>query len=228
MQIDYSSNLNFAARNKTIRFADDIARKVNQVYPRISGSKVQDLKYAPRNNNFIRKDVSHNSKLIRNLSQAIYTLRENAQHSFKIMSRWEDKIQILPKVISKNKYGNCAESAFLAELAARANGIENCCQARCITPNNRRYDHVVLYVRDKKPYIIDPWLGFADYVPKAIERYRKEFRHHFDFDYFKTEKMEFEKVNCYFRMSERDGEVFFSQKPKEVYQQLFPELIIAL
>ena len=215
MQINHNSNINFTARNKTIRFADDIARKINQVYPRISGSNVHDFKF-----------ITRNSPLLGKLSHKIYYLRENAQHSFQIMQRWEDRIKIIPNAIQKEKHGNCAESAFLAELAARANGIENCYQARCITPNDRRYDHVVLYVKDKKPYIIDPWLGFADYVPKAIERYKKEFRQHFDFDRLRTEKMEFEKVDCYFRMRELEGDTFFSQKRTKTYQEIFPELVI--
>ena len=34
---------------------------------------------------------------------------------------------------------------------------------------------------DKKhPYIIDSWLGFADYKDKAIERFNKDFSQHFN------------------------------------------------
>ena len=44
-------------------------------------------------------------------------------------------------------------------------------------------------IDDKKPYIIDSWLGFADYVPNAIQRYQKEFENFFDFRQAKTQEM---------------------------------------
>lgn len=35
----------------------------------------------------------------------------------------------------------------------------------------------MVYVQNgTKPYIIDSWLGFADYVPNTIKRFQKEFR----------------------------------------------------
>ena len=49
---------------------------------------------------------------------------------------------------------------------------------------------MVLWVKNgKKPYVIDPWLGFADYVPRAIQRYKNEFGYHFDFNSYPGEKV---------------------------------------
>ena len=33
---------------------------------------------------------------------------------------------------------------------------------------------------EKKPYVIDAWFGFADYIPNAIKRYQKEYQKYFD------------------------------------------------
>ena len=52
-----------------------------------------------------------------------------------------------------------------------------------------RSDHAVVLVEDKKPYILDAWLGFADYIPNAIKKFQKDFRNCFDFERSKTEKM---------------------------------------
>ena len=100
----------------------------------------------------------------------------------------------------KSKVGNCHESAILAEIAAKTNGIRNCFVAQ-IKPHTGRmadtHDHAVLYVDSfKRPYIIDAWLGFADYVPNAMERYRKEYSNFFDFEKFGTEKMFFDMLQA--------------------------------
>ena len=70
------------------------------------------------------------------------------------------------------------------------NGIDNCKMAFVVSPEDYDYDHAVVLVEDKKPYIIDAWLGFADYVPNAIKKFQKDFRNCFDFEKAKTEKMQ--------------------------------------
>ena len=44
MIISQNSNIHFKGRKKTIRFADDIVRKVYNEFPRISATKVEDWK----------------------------------------------------------------------------------------------------------------------------------------------------------------------------------------
>ena len=43
MQVDNKNSIRFTSRNATIRFADDIVRKVNNEFPRISASRVDDF-----------------------------------------------------------------------------------------------------------------------------------------------------------------------------------------
>ena len=122
-------------------------------------------------------------------------------------------------LIKRKKLGNCHESAILAEIAAKANGIRNCytAQLKPLTNNSSdSLDHAVLYVDSPKhPYIIDPWLGFADFVPNAFERYRKEFSAHFDFDKFGTDKMFFEPLGMRKNLSIEE-----TKKLKESFSEL--------
>lgn len=210
MQINSNDKIKFTARNKTIRFADDIARKINRSYPRISPSNVEGFSNV---DNFFHLNNILNSR--------INTLRFQVSCKFARSLGWNELVKIVPNSVKFFKVGNCAEASELAEIAARTNGIQNCSQMSCVTPWGKSYDHRVLIVNDKKPYIIDAWLGFADYVPKAIERYRKEFRHHFDFDKLGTEVICFKP--SYLRTSIYPN---FYEKPQEQYKALFPELYI--
>lgn len=213
MLIHFSDNkTNFNARNKTIRFADDIARKVNQNYPRISSSNIEDFKVL--DNGFL--------SLFERLVAKTLRLRSRNWQDFWGKQTWDNAIKIVPENVKKFKMGNCAESAVLSEIAARTNGIQDCFQVSIFSRDYKDFDHRVLYVNDKKPYIIDAWLGFADYLPKAIERYTKEYRHHFDFKDLNTEKMIFVPTPLDQRLVKPD----FYEYPTSEYQAVFPELII--
>jgi len=127
--------------------------------------------------------------------------------------------------IKRFKIGNCGESADLAAIAARVNGIKNISIASIRTPTGVPFDHAVLLVNDKKPYIIDGWLGFADYIPNAINRYKKEFRNHFDFEKLQTEEMRvipYDGVNFFNGFLNRE----FTKKEIEQIRNLYPEIII--
>lgn len=178
MNTTYNQNLKFSSRNKTIRFADDIARKVNREFPHISSTKIGALNSAKK----------YSDAHIR-IWWAIDDMRSDNFWMFKRCQNFREKLNVIVDSIKKIKRGNCGEAADLAVLMAKANGIENCEKSTLIGPRNIDYDHAVVLVKDKKPYIIDAWLGFADYVPNAIKRYQKEHRKYFDFDKLQTEKM---------------------------------------
>ncbi len=185
MQINFTPNLQpqntFASRNATIRRADDIARLVNRQYPRISSSNIEDF-----------KNISKRPEAYNRLANLINRVRFNMKTNMNKSDDYISKLKAFAEEISDYKVGNCDESAKLAYIAAKANGIKDLQLAametiifnptdqtvQCVKP----LDHIVLRVENgKNPYIIDPWLGFADYIPRAMERYRKEFGHHFDF-----------------------------------------------
>ena len=182
MNLNNNNNLIFTSRNSTIRFADDIARKVNKEYPRISSTKLDSFKY-----------IGKYKQLQTQFWHKVSFLRKERNFKFHIVSAFIKKIDSILDPIKAMKVGNCAESAYLSAIVARLNGIKNCYIARIEGPNKEDFDHAVLYVADKKPYIIDAWLGFADYLPEAVMRYTKDFHNNFDFDKFHTEKMLFKK-----------------------------------
>lgn len=172
-------NTSFKSRNAEIRFADDLARRVNQAYPRLSSTLIEDLNNARR---FPRVN--------RNLCDRIYLLRDIIHIS--VLKERDDVscLRSMMNVIKKYKMGNCAESACLSSIALEVNGIKVHHPAVIRSEFDDDLDHaVVLVPNNGKPYIVDSWLGFADYVPKAFERYQKEFHNHFDFCLFGTDKM---------------------------------------
>lgn len=175
MQIIPNNNINFSARNPQIRFADDIARKVNKEFPRFSSTRMDSFSVS---NLFVSEledqwDKIRKMRLLKNAYKTKPTLVEKAKSLFSI--------------IKFTQLGNCAESAELAFMFAKINGIKDCAIAGLYHPKGHDYDHVVLLVKEKKPYVIDPWLGFADYVPNAIKRYQNE--HHNCFEFMSDEKM---------------------------------------
>lgn len=169
MQINTTNQINYSARNPKIRFADDIARKVNQEFPRISPSKMETF---ANSDNFVEG--------MEDLWLKVKKMRHNI--TFKTINKKDfKKIDILFKTIKKKQIGNCGESADLALAIAKMNGIENCTKAGIKSPYGRSFDHAVVLVNDKKPYVIDAWLGFADYVPNTIKKYQTIYRNCFDF-----------------------------------------------
>lgn len=178
MILNQKYNTTFTSRNRQIRFADDLVRKVNQEFPRVSASKLESFNNA-KNFGFLIEDLWGLTSFIRSIINGNFLELEEST----------EKIKLLLNTIKTRKLGNCQESAQLALVVAKINGIENCKIAHLISPKEYNYDHAVVLVEDEKPYIIDAWLGFADYIPNAIKKYQKDFRNCFDFSKAKTEKM---------------------------------------
>lgn len=179
MNINNSYNQTFTSRNATIRFADDLARKVNQEFPRVSTTKLESF------NNVCKIEY-----FMEDLWEKIFLMRNSINRRFVKTEDPVKKLKLLLDTIKTKKLGNCKESAQLSFILAKMNGIDNCKMAFVVSPEDYDYDHAVVLVEDKKPYIIDAWLGFADYVPNAIKKFQKDFRNCFDFEKAKTEKMQ--------------------------------------
>lgn len=205
----------FSARNPTIRFADDIARRVNQCYPRISLTLIEDL---PNAHKF--------PALSEKLSNKINAMRNKMNFMFKFNAPISEQLKAITGPIKTFKLGNCGESADLTEIAARVNGIKDCGHASLfieVKGHDIDLDHAVLLVEDHKahkPYIIDSWLGFADYIPNAIQRYKNEFRHHFDI------KGKNPKFYIDFDDESISSEIFKHEYSEQKLKELYPELIL--
>ena len=179
MNINNSYNQTFTSRNATIRFADNLVRKVNKEFPRISTTKLESF------NNTYEFEY-----LMENLWEKTVLMRNNISRKFVKTEDPVKKLKLLLDTIKIKKLGNCKESAQLSFILAKMNGIDNCKMAYVVSPGDYDYDHAVVLVEDKKPYIIDAWLVFADYIPNAIKKFQKEFRNCFDFEKAKTDKMQ--------------------------------------
>ncbi len=163
------SNVSFTS-SAQIRFADNIARRVNNAYPRVSASKFEAMRNVKSFHNSI-------FRLNEDLNWMRYKFSNFASHNRgDFVAQWK----YLADNIKLQKKGNCQESANLAEIAARVNGINDCqvAEVKLLTADNKTFplDHAVLLVNDeKRPYIIDAWLGFADSIPNAFKRFQSEF-----------------------------------------------------
>ena len=161
----YTNAPTFQSRNKTIRFADDISRRVNQCFPMVSSTKIKSF-----------KSIKKFSKYCKCFSQPkIILKRIQLNELYEECNSVPSKLIAIVKSAIKFKSGNCGEQTQLAAIVAQVNGIKDCHIANLCTTNGRDLDHSVLFVNDKQPYIIDAWCGFADYVPNAITKYENEY-----------------------------------------------------
>ena len=180
------NTISFRSRNYEIRRADDIAREITKKYPMISSSKISSY---PKANLFPDTINRIDNKLGKTRMDAIKAL---SAYNFDITPK--DKILNFLKIMKKDKLGNCAEMTDLASIFAFLKGIKNTSRADIKNTAEEFLDHTVLYVdNDKKPYIIDPWLGFADYLPNAIQRYKSEFSNFFPFKLATSQDFMFRK-----------------------------------
>ena len=206
-------NINFTSKDPKIREADDIARKVNKAYPRSSQSIIYDYPNSYKFPNVVKRYTNKMLDLRNEQSNLSYDFYSNEDDVL-------EDLKIQPFLVKKYRLGNCQESAELSALAAKINGITDFHLAYLDSTETGDLDHAVLLVNpDKKPYIIDSWLGFADYVPKAIERYKSEYGYHFDLDGSDAEKIEVDPVPS----SQVNKIKFVSQKK---LQEAFPDLML--
>jgi len=212
MQIN-SSNINFTSRNATIRYADDIARKINNVFPRVSQSRIYSYKKL-ENFGFLEFRLREQTRQIRNLKSSRF---DNATNSF-------EKLCAFLNPIKERKLGNCAESAQIAAISAKLNGVNDVYVAVLKTKGGRKLDHAVLYVENgKNPYIIDPWLGIADYVPKMFEKYISEYKEMLNIcKYLKLSDIKFAPIeeDAYSRFLKKEITKEDTKKLLELYPQL--------
>lgn len=221
MNINIDNNLNFQARNPVIKKADDIARYVNKLYPRISGTKIYSLdSYAYHKDSLYYKCKGYVfNKYHNKIDNVRYVLRK----LYKCKKSNFYKCTSYAEVIKKEKAGNCGESSFLARMVAACNGIKNT-KIVYLACEGEDLDHYMVYVNDKKPYIIDSWLGFADYVPNALAKFRSEYSKFIGIDGLSTDS------SLYFLESQ--GNIITNDKmrySKNLVNKLveqYPELVL--
>ena len=184
-------NLSFGSRNKLIRDADKICRKVNLEFPVISSTRLDNFK------NIEKPQFLDFQNATAKLVLLLRTYYED-------LTRFGQQLKILygMKTI---KAANCAELSEATSLAMRLNGYNNARNFWLYAINTktnklRDLDHTVTAINFEIPesyltknipsqvkrkhllksnnqaIIIDSWSGFADYAKNAIIRYRNDIK----------------------------------------------------
>ncbi|MBR1776497.1 hypothetical protein IJ750_05445 [bacterium] len=182
------SNVTFTSRNRTIRKADDIARMVAQKFPLVSSTK-----YCASSKYMNIKDSL--TELTRKIRSARW---KYAIASTSLKYHGAEKINQYLDLIKFFNLGNCAEMTDLSMIVARLLGIKDTKPVELRTAIDEDLDHMALLVENSgKPYIIDAWLGFADYVPNANSKYKTVYRNFIHLDEYKSDTVKFKdyKIN---------------------------------
>ena len=182
--------ISFKSRNQAIRDADRITRAVNSVYPHISESR-------------IKKSVEHQQALKYPENICFKLGNFKLKKSIKLDNlRYEcgqgiDLFRSIINMLKQHKIGNCYESAVVAQIIGKINGISNIYPAKIFFNKNKsgfqtQLDHVVAIITDKsfKPeryynfknndaIIVDPWLGVTEYVGDYVNKLRTNFANTF-------------------------------------------------
>ena len=215
MKINQENRYNFTSRNAIIRKADDIARRINTTIPRISESHIYTYKNIDKFQ-YLKFRLREKTRQFRNLKSS----------RFEYGNTTLDKLRAFIDVVKEKRMGNCAESAQIAAIVAKLNGIDDAQIAVLRTKGGRKLDHAVLYVQNNnQPYIIDPWLGKADYAANMLETYSSQYKNAFDMGkYLKTKDMKFSLLEDDKYASFLKKEI--SNEDKEALLKLYPQLLV--
>lgn len=169
---------------------------------------IPEFYYQLKSINLSDKDFNEKPFIKKIILKTAYTLLSNAtKHNFKILDKCKEKIayignirtlldntpspEILKNLILLQKYkvGNCLESASIAELILKINGIKNGTTAMLFHGTTQQnLDHAVcVFNRDGTPFkgqitkstiIIDPWVEKADFAHNMFVHYKNMFNTH--------------------------------------------------
>lgn len=191
--MNISFNPSFTSRNKNIKKADDIQRRVRLTFPATSPTFI-DTFYKTTNSLDEERQEQANFVAYR-YDKKISAVREQVRrHSYEGTTLEEKNMnapifQIL-RCVGIAKAANCQEYAAIATAGLAANGIFDNqrvnlkLEVKYINKENGRIeyqgyiqiDHTAIKTWiGKDSVIVDAWLGFADSLSGAREKYKKIF-----------------------------------------------------
>lgn len=172
----------FQSRNAEIRFADDILRRINNEFPRISTSRHYDTI------GDINKLSKEQADYLKTKTDFILKLRNLRPNEY---AKPLDFYNHLFQSIKLFKLGNCSESAFLGKIGLAINNIKSTKVAlygHSKKFGSIRLDHSIDIANfnpnakwtdpktyGKNAYSFDLWDGFVDYLPNALKRYEADY-----------------------------------------------------
>lgn len=187
MKINFNNGQNykapsFHARNVEIRLADDIMRRTNQEFLKLSPSRIVCNWVNPSTMGKKERAVFEKYKII------LERLRDTRDLPSINPTGY---LKVLIHQVKTKKLGNCGESASLAKLGLEINGIK----AKKVSLEGYKgknvrtpLDHSFVIVNmaedaeisnyktfGKKAYVVDLWDGFVDYVDNAFKRFEAQY-----------------------------------------------------
>ena len=187
IQNNYNTPL-FQSRCPEIRLGQDVCHLVNTQFPHYSLFKFKPM---------IEKNITKTTSPA-NVQKLIMQFNLHRPHSYNP----ESYIPDLFNFINKYKNFNCQESAMLAELILKLNGIKNSCAA-LIRDGEAKGNHVVCLfnkdgsevaidengrIKNNKTIIVDPWADICDFANNVLKEYHCFWKEHFKPDYVYTDK----------------------------------------
>ncbi len=195
---NYYKSINFYSRNKNIRKADDIQRKARMTFPVFSPSYIDEFYSSTR----LVDDIPVNEKarkIFKKIDRKLTLLRkvtkEPDQYGIEQTSlQRKTPYALLLSSMNLLKVGNCEECAATVLSTLAANGFYNAQKVylgleiqyldkktgeikynKC-TPLDHSFVVTTLdkeNPKEKDKIVIDSWLGFADSIAGANERFKK-------------------------------------------------------
>lgn len=184
-------NPSFTSRNKNIRKADDIQRKAKLAFPIISPTYIDTFYKSINSSDKIKREKANT--VAKKYDTRITAIREMVRrHSFE-GSTFEEKQLNAPifhvlRCVEIAKAANCHECAAIAIAGLTANGIfdnqrvnleldlkyKNKKDGKVEYQASIPIDHTAIRTKiGKDDIIVDPWLGFADSISGANEKYKQ-------------------------------------------------------
>ncbi|HNW26188.1 MAG TPA: hypothetical protein PLG15_04225 [Candidatus Gastranaerophilaceae bacterium] len=178
---NFSNNIqvSFQSRNRELRLAETVMRKVNNEFPRVSPDYLNRI--------FVR----HNR-----ISSAWLNAKKSLLCQYRqILAQSCNDPEVLVSYVKNAKVGNCGESAILSKMALDLNGVDRVkiFNLTEFIKNGENLtlkdvDHSIVVVNmdksailndyktfGKKAYVVDSWMGIVGYVSDVFEQYMKIF-----------------------------------------------------
>lgn len=175
----------FQRKSPELRFADEVMRRANQIFPRVSSSKLHNriielsdtVEIQPKYVDFVNREI-----------KKCRFLRE-------FRPRWtNNSSEYIKRVLADLKYyklANCDESSTLGKIALALNGIPSIQAALCVYKDgvaSKIVDHAfdLVHLKEgsvlsdvkgfgKDSYVVDLWKDSVDYSSNAFQQYETEF-----------------------------------------------------
>lgn len=195
--LNLTKTINFTARNKNIKKADDMQRRMVQTFPMLSPSYMDTFYSTVKMTKHDEPVNPEARRIFKKADKKLTAVREIAKEPEKYGIKQSKLEQSIPYTqlldgIKLMKVGNCEEKAIAMLAALCANGYynsERVClylETRYINKETGKTEYKALDSLDhsfvitelendnkKNKIVIDPWLGFTDSISGAKAKYKQ-------------------------------------------------------